>query len=125
MKRRLSNYAVGALVAYVVLFMGGCTFTKNVQLPQSQEEAYFEALRFYNARAESYKFHFLLAPEEVQAKWTKKINPIFKEASDILDIWDQTLIAGQDAATSVERWENIKRQLIIILSNEQIIGEKK
>lgn len=104
----------------VALFLIGCA-----TMPKTQEQAYFEALQTYNNWGQTYKFHFALAPEEVQNKWIETINPVFQEASDILDVWGAALTAGKNETDAINKWTKIKRELILLLSNEKVMGGQK
>jgi len=109
MKRRLSNYAVGALVAYVVLFMG-CT-TMNLGIKPVSEMTPLEkattAMAVYNDMADSYKVKVALPDLSTAEKQVLQTEyDVLKKAWPVVDAYYKAVKEGQPITPAVVEYIN-------------------
>jgi len=110
MKRRLSNYAVGALVAYVVLFMVGCgTFNMNIK-PVSEMtplEKATTAMAVYNDMADSYKVKVALPDLSTAEKQVLQTEyDVLKKAWPVVDAYYKAVKEGLPITPAVVEYIN-------------------
>ena len=110
MRQRLSNYAVGALVAYVVLFMIGCgTFSMHIK-PVSEMtplEKATTAMAVYNDMADSYKMRVALPDLSAAEKQVLQTEyDVLKKAWPIVDAYYKAVKEGLPVTPAVVEYIN-------------------
>lgn len=90
--------AIGIL-AMAILVFHGCAHMKTA------EGRYAQALTTFNDLMETYRHHYAMQTEEVQAEWDQEITPIAAKASEALDLWKGTLsdTTKEDAYIALQR----------------------
>ena len=110
------NRSIAFALCLVLLFaFVGCAGLQDT--PQSK---YLKARMEFNNMYESYLGYYDKADVATQAKWKENIDPKFKKASKVLNLWGLA-VAGKLTSLIVERQRDflaMKNELIDILAEK-------
>lgn len=100
MKRKL-------VLVLLLLVVAAC-----VTAPANPKTAYLQARIEFNTLLRQYLSYYNQATTEVQVEWKEKVDSLFKDAGNVLDLWGAALKQGQPGLEQQQRYLELKNKLL-------------
>jgi len=111
-RRNLSFAVFVSLLLVLGLVAGGCSWLKNMTIPDTPAGKYLAAREMFNGSIQTYLEYYELQPAETQAAWKANIDPLADAGFVALDGWKLALVSGDPTFDWVAEFLVVKRQLI-------------
>lgn len=111
----ISIMVVWMVVALLCLVQSCATLQQAGTLVDTPEKKYLAARTWVNKNLKLYLDKYDISPKEVQQKWAKTIDPVFKGMLDTLDAWGATAKYGLQDPRSEAEFLKAKNNLMTLL----------
>ena len=110
MKRNLKLFVTICLACFMV---SSCAM---LQVSQTQEDIYWEALGCWTDAVTQFKFYYEKADAETKAKWDAEFKPTLIKAKELLNVWKMHLDTGAATSGDMEQWKSFKNEIIYYIA---------